>query len=345
MESDDELSEIQPWEAVVKLSGERKASIQAPWANALTVKVFGRTVGYHFLHSRLLGMWKPVGTMSCIDLGSDFFLIRFSVKEDYVKVLRDGPWFVGGHYLSIKGWEPNFKASSVNPSSVAVWVRLPKLPIEYYEPSVLKDIGKAIEPVLRIDTHTATKARGRFARLCVQVNLDKLIIKLIRVGGIAQQVQYGGISTLCFSCGRVGHKSEGCPYRTRTPASTVKDEETGKCTPAEEQQQSEDEVFGPYTKRQNNKMVWKDSAQDIPLGSPILSPMTQHPTSPLSLVGGSVNAGLGSNEGKRKPKEHSGSSAIREDRTTKGQNGEKLKVSATPARGRPNVKGFVWLGR
>nr|POE81323.1 hypothetical protein CFP56_61789 [Quercus suber] len=165
-------------------------------------------------------MWKPVGSKSCIALGSDFFLISFSVKEDYVKVLLDRPWFVGGHYLSIRSWEPNFKTSSANLSSVAIWVRLPKLPIEYYEPSVLKDIGKAIEPVLRIDTHKATEARDQFARLCVQVNLDKPIITLIKVGGIAQQVQY--------------------------EASNGKDEEVGKGTSIEEQQQSEDEVFGQW---------------------------------------------------------------------------------------------------
>lgn len=68
VESDDEFSEIPLGEAVVKLSGERKASIRAPWANALIMKVFGRTVGYHFLHSRLLGMWKSVGLMSCVAL-------------------------------------------------------------------------------------------------------------------------------------------------------------------------------------------------------------------------------------------------------------------------------------
>lgn len=152
-----------------------------------------------------------IDELRCVALGSDFFLIRFSVKEDYVKVLRDGPWFVGGHYLSIRSWEPNFKTSSANLSFVAIWVRLPELPIEYYEPSALKDIRKAIGPVLRIDTHRATEARDQFARLCVQVNLGKPIIKLIRVGGIAQQVQYEGISSLCFACGCVGHKSKGFP--------------------------------------------------------------------------------------------------------------------------------------
>ena len=167
IESDDEFTDLPSGEVAVKLSGERKGKVCAPWANALIVKVFDKNVGYHFLHSKLLGMWKLIGKMDCMDLGHDFFLIKFLVKEDHSKGFRGGSWFVGGHYLSIHYWEPNFRSSTMNVSSVVVWIRLPELPIEYYEPLVLRDIVKAIRPILRIDTHMATESRGQFARLCV----------------------------------------------------------------------------------------------------------------------------------------------------------------------------------
>ena len=124
---------------------------------------------------------------------------------------------MGGHYLSIRGWKPNFRPENANLSYVAMWVRLLGLPIEYYELSVLRDIGKVIGPVLRIDTHTASETRGRFVRLCLQVNFDEPIVKLVEVSGIDQPVQYEGISSLCFSYGQVGHKTEGCSYKTRLP--------------------------------------------------------------------------------------------------------------------------------
>jgi len=144
--------------------------------------------------------------MACIALSHDFFLIRFSLREDHLRVLRNGPWFVSGHYLSIRQWEANFKLSLANLSVVVVCIRLPKLPIEYYEESVLWDIGRAIGPILKVDTHTALEVRRKFVRLCVQVNLDEPIVKTIRVDGIRQIVQYEGINSLCFSCGRVGIK-------------------------------------------------------------------------------------------------------------------------------------------
>ena len=88
--SDDEFENLPPGEVVVKLSGERKNKIKASWASALIVKAFGKSVGFHFLHSRLTSMWKPSRKMDCIDLGSGFFLIKFTLKEDHARVLKGG---------------------------------------------------------------------------------------------------------------------------------------------------------------------------------------------------------------------------------------------------------------
>ena len=131
------------------------------------MKVYGRTVGYNYLTFKINSLWNPKARMTCVDLGKDFFLIKFSAEEDYDKVLHGGPWFIGGHFLTIKPWKPYFKASEAKFSSVAVWVRLPELPIEFYDKIVLKEIGNAIGPVLRIDYYTASDTRGSFARLCI----------------------------------------------------------------------------------------------------------------------------------------------------------------------------------
>ena len=55
-----------------------------------------------------------MGKIDCVDLGKEFFLIRFSVKKDYEVVLRNGAWFIGEIFLSIRPWEPNFKPPEAN---------------------------------------------------------------------------------------------------------------------------------------------------------------------------------------------------------------------------------------
>ena len=75
----------------VKLSSEMRKQIRSKWAYALIVKVVGRTVGFHFLCNRVMSLWKPAGRLDCVDLGKDYFLMRFGLVEDYNNVLNGGP--------------------------------------------------------------------------------------------------------------------------------------------------------------------------------------------------------------------------------------------------------------
>ena len=62
----------------------------------------------------------PVGRMDCIDVGNDFFLIKFELQSDLEVFLKGGPWFAGQHFLAIRKWEPEFKREEASLSSVAV---------------------------------------------------------------------------------------------------------------------------------------------------------------------------------------------------------------------------------
>jgi len=100
-------------------------------------------------------------------------------------------------------------------SSIAVWIRLNGLSIEYYNAEALYLIGKAIVNLLRVDTHITSEARSRFTRLCIQVDVTKPLVIAIKIGKLEQPVCYEGIQKLCFDCGRVGHKRENDLYSIR----------------------------------------------------------------------------------------------------------------------------------
>lgn len=44
-----------------------------------------------------------------IDVGNDFYVLRFTNELDYETALFEGPWIVLGHYLTVQKLCPMFK--------------------------------------------------------------------------------------------------------------------------------------------------------------------------------------------------------------------------------------------
>nr|POF11663.1 hypothetical protein CFP56_62239 [Quercus suber] len=201
-ESDDDsetgIGKLREGWVSVQLTKETKQRLRGTWSKAIIVKLVGRTVSLSYIRTKLTHLWRPTGRMDCVDLGYGFFLVKFFSKEDLEAVLMGGPWFIG------------------------VWVRLCELPFELYETEVLKQIGESVGKVLRIDSHTAVEARGKYARLCIQIDINKPLVNTILIGRFEQPVSYEGLHNLCFSCGRLGHRVEACPFTIRK-----REEQTG----------------------------------------------------------------------------------------------------------------------
>lgn len=94
----------------------------------------------------------------------------------------------------------------------AIWLRLPELPTEFYDLQVLKKLGNTIGKLLTIDTWTSSTTRGRYARLCVEVPLDKSLKTHLFIGNRRQIILYDGLNMLCTSCGHLGRNTRACPH-------------------------------------------------------------------------------------------------------------------------------------
>lgn len=82
-------------------SKEGKVRLYQPWMYSVIVKVYGRTVGYKFLSTKLLEVWKLNDPLNLIDMGNDIFLINFKNVENFRKALHEGPWFLGKYFLIV----------------------------------------------------------------------------------------------------------------------------------------------------------------------------------------------------------------------------------------------------
>ncbi|XP_024043093.1 uncharacterized protein LOC112099835 [Citrus clementina] len=181
-----------------------------PWQNSVIVKLLGRTIGYRTLCTRLNAMWKTTMTYSVIDLENNYFLVRFRSATDVVNALTKGPWIIMGHYLMVQPWTLSFDAKTTDIEQVNVWIRLPELAVHLYNRKVLQKLGELVGTVMKIDSNTASSARGRFARIAVRLSLAKPLVSQFVLDGKVQKVEYEGLPVICFTCGRYDHSSSSC---------------------------------------------------------------------------------------------------------------------------------------
>ncbi|XP_010689461.1 uncharacterized protein LOC104903161 [Beta vulgaris subsp. vulgaris] len=195
----------------IHLTREEKRRIRSPWRNALIIKLFDKRLGYEVLMRRLNQKWSLKGQIALTDVGYAYYVVRFSNNEDYNFVLTQGPWMIGDSYLTIRKWTPNFVSDEAPIKTLTAWVRIPHLSVEYFDKHVLHKIGSKIGRVIKIDRNTESMDRGQYVRFCVEVDLTKPLLSKFKLNKRVWMIQYEGLKMICFKCGHLGHKEDGCP--------------------------------------------------------------------------------------------------------------------------------------
>ncbi|RZB91560.1 hypothetical protein D0Y65_023807 [Glycine soja] len=105
------------------------------------------------------------------------------------------------HGMGKKGWCPFFLANLT----------------ELFNDNLLYRLGSTLGQMLKIDKVTSVQVSGRFARICIEIDLDKplqpKIILLI----------YGSLHHICFNCGRYGHRDNACLEKKATNVEVIKE--------------------------------------------------------------------------------------------------------------------------
>ncbi|KAJ1417453.1 hypothetical protein SESBI_16505 [Sesbania bispinosa] len=193
-------NEGDPFCPEVQISHKEVREACKAWKHSVIIKVLGKKCGLRFLQLRLITMWKPLGDMEIIDMEYEYFLVRFSNPSDYDMVFQGGPWMVTGHYLIVQKWHPQFFPLEDELKRVAVWIRIPGLPMEFYDRNILWRIGDTIGKSVKIVSNTikprdgywgqTTTVRGKFARLCIEVDLRRALISQFRLQGRTYNVEW-----------------------------------------------------------------------------------------------------------------------------------------------------------
>ncbi|XP_057418503.1 uncharacterized protein LOC130712715 [Lotus japonicus] len=253
-EVDMEPREIDPLCPVIKITKQELREARSPWKKAVIVQLLGKKMGLGFMRTRLQNLWQPLGSMEIIDLAHGYFVVRFNNLEDYQHVFDGGPWVILGHCLVVQQWKPEFIPATAEPGKVAVWIRIPDFPVEYYGKHFLWRIGESIGRMIKIDAHSIRRehedgtvvggsGRGSFVRLCVEVDLRKTLIAKFEFHDLVYKVEYEGLNQICFHCGRFGHRLDNCSLLAAVPGTAGMEEKEG---PRVRPEAEESQPFGEW---------------------------------------------------------------------------------------------------
>lgn len=187
--------------------------LSLPWKDALIVKRLGKPLGFNVMKSKLTAIWKLIGGFEMLDVGNGYFMVKFEMADDRDKVINGGPWMIFDHYLSVRTWSSDFNASTATIDKTMVWVRIPSLNLLFYDESFLLALASMVGQPVKVDTHTLKIARGRFARVCVEIDLNQPVVGRVGIDGRWYNVEYEGLHIICAHCGCYGHLLKDCPNK------------------------------------------------------------------------------------------------------------------------------------
>jgi hypothetical protein len=199
--------------------------LSLPYKGCLIVKLLGKSIGYNMMKTRLERVWKLNGGFDLMEVENSFFMVKFDEEEDKNKVINGGPWMIFDHYLAFRQWSPNFNAATATIDKTMAWIRIPSLNLVYYDESLLWAVASMVGTPVKVDMHTLQVARGKFARLCVEIDLTKPVVGKVGINGEWYHVQYEGLHVICTQCGCYGHTLKDCTPKhkslTAEPESVV----------------------------------------------------------------------------------------------------------------------------
>lgn len=156
--------------------------------DALVVKLLGKNVGYFAMKDRLQRVRKAQGGFEILDADNGYYMVKFDLQSDKERVESGGAWMIFDHYLYVFNWAPNFASPSAKIQRTMVW-------------GLASVIGKPI----RVDKDTLNVERGRFARVCLEIDLTQSVVGKFWIKDNWYHVEYEGLHLICAKCGCYGH--------------------------------------------------------------------------------------------------------------------------------------------
>ena len=93
-------------------------------------------------------------------MGNEWLLVCFANSEDRDMVFQNRPWFVNGLNFILLPWTPFFNPFQTNIDKVDQWIRIPRLPWEFWDQASLESLLNSFGTLLRVGHNTLFRLKG-----------------------------------------------------------------------------------------------------------------------------------------------------------------------------------------
>jgi len=163
-------------------------------------------MGQHFAHKTVIEWadlnWREeVGYVpEVVTLTRGWFAFKFLI-EDHLRWVLNKNWSLDHTPLLLKPWSPLFDASRERVDMIPIWVRLPALPLHFWELYHFRRIGNILGQFLEADLSYIESHQRQVARILVNINVREGLAETINLDWgpyiIPQMLDYENIPFRC----------------------------------------------------------------------------------------------------------------------------------------------------
>ena len=116
---------------------------------------------------------------------------------------------VNDYYVAVKKWTPTFNPIDQCFGQTMVWIRFPCLNLMYYDEEIIKKVAFGVGKPVKVDMTRQQVEGGKYARVCVEINLAKPMHReiwindhwhLLEYREFALDLCYMQVLWTCFAC-------------------------------------------------------------------------------------------------------------------------------------------------
>ncbi|GAV73967.1 DUF4283 domain-containing protein, partial [Cephalotus follicularis] len=153
------------------------------WEHSLVAFLIGKRLPGKNVKDVLERKWGKVGHFSFHVVSNEVFMVKLDNGQARHWVMDNGPWDIWGYHLALRKWSKGMSLTLEDCKSIPVWVKLSRVPIQYWTKLGLSYIANVLGKPLHMDVSTTKRHALTFARVCVDMAAtstfpDNIILEL-----------------------------------------------------------------------------------------------------------------------------------------------------------------------